>query len=203
MKTGQILFFNTPTDWSQVPVLDISERVRPLPTEAKATGQICRSEDALLIRIVAEEVPVPPQEQGLLAMPCRDSCLEFFLRPVERELRYINFEWNANGSLYLGIGSGPADLIRIVPREDQKQRLFSPVIQQSATGWEIVFKIPYTFILEFFPDFEITPGTVMYGNFYKCGDLLPEPHYLAWNPILREGKYLFHTPQEFGKLCVM
>jgi hypothetical protein len=136
-------------------------------------------------------------------MPCNDSCLEFFLRPVAQQMRYLNFEWNPGGSLYLGIGSCPADLLRIVPSDAQKERLFAPVIQQKPTGWEISFQIPYTFIRCFFPDFEITPGCTLYGNFYKCGDRLPIPHYLAWNPILREGKYLFHTPAEFGKFTVI
>ena len=200
MKTARVIYSASPVDWSNIPALEIAERVRPHKTDVTAFGQICCTEDALHIRMVTKEQPFEPVEKGPLAMPCRDSCLEFFLRPVESQTRYFNFEWNAAGSLYLGTGSGPADLIRILPDEGQKARLFSPGIISRDDGWEITFKIPYALILQFFPDFKITPGSVMYGNLYKCGDNLPRPHYLAWNPILREGKYLFHTPQEFGKL---
>src|SRR3546814_9695772 len=37
------------------------------------------------------------------------------------------------------------------------------------------------------------------GNFYKCGDDLPEPHYVAWNPIDNPTPN-FHLPQYFGEL---
>jgi hypothetical protein len=39
----------------------------------------------------------------------------------------------------------------------------------------------------------------MGANFYKCGDELPTPHFLSWNPI--EWKEpSFHRPEQFGKL---
>ena len=41
-------------------------------------------------------------------------------------------------------------------------------------------------------------GKKFYGNFYKCGDLTPHPHYLAWSPVT-EGK-TFHRPEDFGEL---
>lgn len=34
-------------------------------------------------------------------------------------------------------------------------------------------------------------------NFYKCGDDLPKPHYLCWNPIKSETPD-FHLPEFFG-----
>jgi hypothetical protein len=37
------------------------------------------------------------------------------------------------------------------------------------------------------------------ANFYKCGDDLPEPHFLAWNMINTEEPD-FHRPEFFGTL---
>jgi hypothetical protein len=37
------------------------------------------------------------------------------------------------------------------------------------------------------------------GNFYKCGDNLPRPHFLAWNNIQSEEPN-FHLSAFFGDL---
>ena len=39
----------------------------------------------------------------------------------------------------------------------------------------------------------------MYGNFFKCGDLTEQAHYLSWNPVTSEQPD-FHRPQDFGLL---
>lgn len=39
------------------------------------------------------------------------------------------------------------------------------------------------------------------GNFYKCGDLTAEPHYLSWSPIAFE-RPNFHLPEFFGELLL-
>lgn len=199
MKEGNIRLCREPICWDTLPVFDIAERVRPQEAPVQARAQICRTENAFHIRLQAEEAQILAREQGPLAMPCNDSCLEFFLRPTE-SLRYMNFEWNPGGALYLGIGTGPADLLRIVPAEWQIKKLFAPSLDRPENSWQVTFQIPYSFIRGFFPDFAPEKATHIYGNFYKCGDKLDKPHYFAWNPILREGQYLFHTPEEFGKL---
>lgn len=196
MKEGQLFFVKEPIDWTKLPVFEISEQVRPCEP-VQATGQICRTSAAFHIRLQATEPQILAREQGPLAMPCKDSCLEFFLRPDE-SLRYMNFEWNPNGALYLGIGTCPADLLRIAPADWQISKHLNPQITRQGSTWQVEFQIPYTFIKCFFPDFDPVKTTQIRGNFYKCGDDLDKPHFLAWNPILREGKYLFHTPEEFG-----
>ena len=199
MKQGIVFFSSEPVDWSSLPLFEISEQVYPCDVPVLAQAQICRTEHAFVIRLQAQEPQIRAQEQGPLAMPCRDSCLEFFLSPTP-SLRYLNFEWNPAGALYLGIGTGPADLMRIVPSPTQIKTLFSPEITQQEHWWQIIFTVPYTFIQKFFPDFFPDANQTIRGNFYKCGDNLDRPHYLAWSPITREGKYLFHTPMEFGVL---
>ena len=37
------------------------------------------------------------------------------------------------------------------------------------------------------------------ANFYKCGDNMPQKHYLSWHPIEIE-KPNFHRPDHFGTL---
>ena len=187
-------------DWSALPVLPITEQVRPTASEAQANAQIGYDENYLYIRLTAEEEEIRREETAPLGMPCRDSCLEFFFRPEETDLRYINFEFNPNGCLYLGFGSGPGNLFRIVVSDAKRQALFAPALTIGAGKWEVQFRVPYTFICHFFPNFSAYPGKLLPANFYKCGDLLEKPHYLAWNMITRTGTGLFHTPEEFGTL---
>ena len=64
-------------------------------------------------------------------------------------------------------------------------------------AWELALSLPYTL-------FQGTvlspkPGDTMHGNFYKCGDELPEPHFLSWHPI-HTPQPDFHRPDWFGEL---
>ena len=45
-------------------------------------------------------------------------------------------------------------------------------------------------------------GRTMRANFYKCGDLLPRPHFLSWNAISLP-RPDFHCPEFFGTLRFM
>ena len=200
MKEAYIPYVEEPIDWSRIPSLPIAEHVRLRETSAKAFGQICYSATALHIRLTAFEPEIRKEESGPLCMPCRDSCLEFFFCPDEQDLRYFNFEFNPKGCMYLGFGTGPADLIRLVLSEAKQQAWFSPVTEEKADSWSVSFRVPYTFVRQFFPDFSVKTPKAIRGNFYKCGDSLEQPHFLAWNKITREGVGLFHTPSQFGRL---
>ena len=200
MKEAIISYLPSGINWSALPALDISEHVRPTESDACAYAQICYTDEALMLHLSATEQEIRQEESGLLGMPCQDSCLEFFIRPLEEDIRYINFEFSPRCCMYLGFGSGPEDLYRLTVDEEQRDALFAPVAQLRSDGWDLYFRIPYTFLQTFFPGFRATSGTAIRANFYKCGDLLEKPHYLAWNPIYRQGSCRFHTPAEFGRL---
>lgn len=200
MKTAQLLRVSGPVDWNSLPRIEIDAPIAPSLSPATAYAQICASEEALLLHLSATEPEIRAEETGPLAETCEDSCLEFFFRPMAEDMRYFNLEFNPNGCLFLGFGSCIEDLLRIVPEEAQKKTLFCPEILRREDGWEIFFRVPYSFIKGFFPEFRVEPGKALYCNFYKCGDSLRQPHYLTWNPIMRQGISRFHTPAEFGRL---
>ena len=48
-------------------------------------------------------------------------------------------------------------------------------------------------------NFTLESGKIIRANFYKCGDLTPQEHYLSWNPMTSETP-AFHRPCDFGLL---
>ena len=125
-----------------------------------------------------------------------DSCVEFFFAPRADGL-YYNLECTCTGKLYLCIGEGRHG------REFLPETAYSAISRRPSLGvepfglregpadWEVALDIPAsTFGLDGFS------GLQARGNFYKCGDRLPVPHYLSWAPIATP-KPDFHRPEFF------
>jgi hypothetical protein len=129
-----------------------------------------------------------------------DSCMEFFLAPDPGNPRkYLNWEFNPAGGMYLAIGTSRFD--RSALHEKNYRELFQVKTNAYAKGWNLEFNIPLTFLRRFFPSLEFTPGNVMRGNFYKCGDNTARPHFGCWSPIDLP-KPDFHCPDFFGALAI-
>lgn len=195
MKTYTILKRPETLDWANIPTALIDIHLQKECVDISATGQLCYDEEALYVRLAAKEKNIRAEYTGLLDQPCQDSCLEFFFSPIEGDSRYFNIEFNPNHCLYLGIGSSIHDLVRLIPQKD----VLSPQATRTCDGWEITYHIPFEFIRRFFPDFNPTSGTKIRGNFYKCGDLTVQKHYLCWNKI-NSVPVSFHRPCDFGIL---
>lgn len=177
--------------WENIPCAHIDTLLWSPSVPIEATAQLCYDESALYVRLSTCETYIRAEETSIIGAPCQDSCLEFFFSPDTE--RYFNIEFNPNGCMYLGFGGN--DLIRLLPEDST----ITPVIERFKDGWLVEYSVPVTFIRQFFPDFSLQSGKTMRGNFYKCGDLTVQPHYLAWNPINSETP-CFHRPQDFGQL---
>ena len=195
MKTYTISKKTAPFAWENVPALGIDVPLWGTDTSVTAQAQLCYDDKALYVRLSAVEDNIRAEETGPLGEPSDDSCLEFFFSPDPEDARYFNVEFNPNGCVYLGFGSDRYNLLRLIP---ETQSIF-PEIQRTADGWELKYSIPYAFIRQFFPTFNPVSGGTMHANFYKCGDLKPQRHYLCWNRIEQE-KPDYHLRQFFGTL---
>ena len=69
--------------------------------------------------------------------------------------------------------------------------------EPSIIHWELIAVIPFTAFI--YDEISFLSATRVRANFYKCGDNLTEPHYLAWNNI-KSAKPDFHLPEFFGTL---
>lgn len=128
-----------------------------------------------------------------------DSCVEFFFEPHPGG-PYYNLECTCTGKILLCIGAGrhgreflpETAYAGIVRRPSLGTEPFG--LLEQPTAWTVALDIPAaTFGLDSFA------GLQARGNFYKCGDGLPVPHYLSWAPIAT-AKPDFHRPEYFDTL---
>lgn len=184
-------------DWAVVPAVELKHTgwLEACPIEAKA--QACCDGENLWVRMEAKETPIRATLTGKLDAVCTDSCLEFFLAPRVEDARYLNFEFNPLGTLYLGFGGERATRVRQIVKDAEKTFCPSPFLTEE--GWGIKFRIPLSFLRIYFP--EISFRGEMHCNFYKCGDLTEVPHYLAWAPLSSETPD-YHRRQDFGILRI-
>lgn len=193
MREYTITYTKEAPDWENIPKLDIDTVLWTEPAPIDAWAQICRDDRALHVRLSAIEPYIRAENRDPMQEPCEDSCLEFFFCPDPEDNRYFNIEFNPNGLMYLGFGSGAHDLIRLMPEDEP----ITPHVVRTANGWNLTYSVPYSLILRFFPNFQPVSGGCIRANCFKCGNLTVHPHYLSWNPVTSE-KPAFHRPEDFG-----
>jgi hypothetical protein len=132
-----------------------------------------------------------------------DSCLEFFVNPMpEKGLSYLNFENNSLSAMLCGVHNGEIDgQPEGYCAADFRMRLTRVPVDEKRLFWSVRFFIPFSYIKRWFPDFNPVPGMKITGNFYKCGDLCPIPHYLSWSPVVWPSPS-FHRPECFGEIIL-
>ncbi|MDN5285403.1 MAG: hypothetical protein JWR38_1677 [Mucilaginibacter sp.] len=131
----------------------------------------------------------------------KDNCVEFFVS-FGHEREYYNLEFNCFGICLMGYGSGrtprehlPVNIINKIKRTI----LIKTADESAATNfeWQITLAIPTeVFAYSNLSSFNKKDGR---GNFFKCGDDLPDPHFLTWNAI-KSADPDFHLPEFFGTL---
>ena len=180
-------------DWSKVPVAPIDNHLWLEPANIACTAQVCYDETAMYVRMTAKEQNIRAEETELLGMPCLDSCLEFFFRPFENSMRYINIELNPNCCMWLGYRNKENKLIRI----EEPSSILDAKAVRTEDGWEVTYRVPAALIAKYFDGFKFESGKNLPANFYKCGDLTVQKHYIAWN-IIEQETPAFHVPEWFG-----
>jgi len=183
--------------WENIPAADLEYMTNWTEyTDITTSVRMCCDDEALYIKFAAKEAEIRAESSGPLGSPCCDSCFEFFFSPYLGDDRYINIEFNPNTSMHLGFGGESKTRVRCLLKDMAR---FDPKVEYISDGWTLEYKVPYEFIRMFFPDFKTDSGCEFRGNFYKCGDKTPHPHYLTWNHVTTEHPN-FHRPSDFGSL---
>jgi len=131
----------------------------------------------------------------------KDNCVEFFIS-FGAEKEYYNIEINCVGICLMGYGYDRVNrkiLSKNIINKIRKTIIIKSSVQPASTNfaWQITLVIP----IEVFKynNLKSLVGKNVRGNFFKCGDELPIPHFLTWNRIYAENPD-FHLPEFFGQL---
>ena len=140
---------------------------------------------------------------------CRDSCVEFFVRPRPGS-GYLNFEINCGGTLlayyiedWTKTTNGFAKFtpLTLQDAENISIRHSMPEVTEpeitEPVNWTIELFIPFSLISKYTGAQPPVAGERWRGNFYKCGDETSHPHWAAWS---RVPELNFHDPDAFGEL---
>ena len=140
--------------------------------------------------------------------PYTDSCVEFFAIPGEGG-EYYNLELNCIGKGTFAGGAQRTDRTRYaddvlaqIRRESTLgSEAFGTKTLADNGGEPYTWKLTVALPIELYSLSEVKPlkGRTIKANFYKCGDNMPQKHYLSWHPIRIE-KPNFHRPDHFGTL---
>jgi len=131
----------------------------------------------------------------------KDNCVEFFIA-FDDDRGYYNFEFNCLGSIKVGFGkdrhkrrSLPPDILMSIA--DNMEISISNTGAGNLIRWTLTLILPSDVF--FYHKQHLLGGTTCRANFTKCGDSLPNPHFLSWVDIPTPTPD-FHQPSYFGKL---
>lgn len=173
------------------------------PYQPKVSFRIGHHDNQIWIKFYIGEAHVLAMRTTTNSATHRDSCLEFFVDPLQ-DGNYYNFEFNAIGVTHLAYGPSRKDREFVDPAIIEEQIKIEsslgkdPFLEVSGEiTWDMTVVIPAA-------TFTQTKSLSLKGlkskaNFYKCGDETSKPHYLSWNPVGTE-RPDFHQPLFFGNL---
>ena len=171
------------------------------PYKPRVSFKIAWAEGCLILQYRVREKTVKAEFSSLNDPVYRDSCVEFFISPDGES--YFNLEINCIGTTYMARGTS-RETSRPLNAEQTDSILCISSLgntpfpeRESVSPWELTVLLPLA-LFGGTPLKEPAGGTFR-GNFYKCGDDLSEPHFLAWNDIRTESPD-FHRPEFFGAI---
>lgn len=188
-------------DWNAIPAAPIDTYLWLEGYTPAAEARLVYIEDmGFVLRMTCAEQNPKAVYKAYNEPVYTDSCLEFFADWLG-DGRYVNMEMNARGALLSCVG---ADRHARVPIRDLTGGDIFPVVGRMDNGlWSVTAVIPCD-LLKAILGVDTLPfgaGYTFRGNFYKCGDETPIPHYGMWNPVGTANPD-FHRPEFFGTLIM-
>jgi hypothetical protein len=166
-----------------------------------AAFSISHYDQGIYLRFVVTEPFLRVKTRKINGKVHQDNCVEFFIA-FGNDGNYYNFEFNCLGSLKVAYG------------KSRQHRRFLPVhllnslsdnicisMDNAAAGkaikWEISIVLPISVFCH--SNKQQLSGEACAVNFAKCGDCLPQPHYLSWAKLYSPQPD-FHQPKSFGQV---
>ncbi len=164
---------------------------------------LARSSDAFHVFMECNEKEIRALQTEQNGPIYTDSCLEFYFRPSEKSDLYLNIEVNPKGVIFFSVGSQRQDRFLITSDGPKELNLIAKIQLENSEcpGWQICYDLPFNLIKKYVPPFDGTEQA-MWGNFYKCGNGLSQPHWGCWSPV-DTPKPDFHRPEYFGRFFMI
>ena len=170
--------------------------VKEFPAIPKTAVTVSYDDANLYFHLVSDETHLRAVETRHNTPVCQDSCMEVFLQYApDTDDRYVNLEINPNGAVFAGLCYCRERAEKIDPSDIDMLGVDVRVLDNR---WEIDLTVPKEFIQKQIPTYRHGKGSVLRGNFYKCGDLTDHPHYGCFQNIVWEHPD-FHRPEFFAE----
>lgn len=131
-----------------------------------------------------------------------DNCVEFFIQ-FDNDPNYYNFEFNCLGSIKAAYGTDRHNRSFVTEEQlkkiEQGLKLTICSDEQNRISWRLSAQLNAdTFC---FSNLQSLHGIGCRVNATKCGDSLPQPHFLSWVKI-ETPEPDFHRPEYFRHLTL-
>lgn len=162
---------------------------------------IAHTGDAILLKYFVKENSVRICCQTNNGPVHEDNCVEFFIS-FDDETEYYNLEFNSIGICFAAFGKSRGDR-QLLPQESIARIRRMAQIESSTEEevrqviWQLTLVIPMDVFL--YHNISQLREKNCKVNFYKCGDALPQPHFLSWKRVAAESPD-FHLPEFFGEM---
>jgi hypothetical protein len=150
--------------------------------QPEASFVMAHGKDAIYLKYYIKEPTIKAEYLNINDPVFEDSCVEFFIA-FDDDSQYYNLEFNCVGTCRGQYGPSKTE------REFLCPSLLKTILHQTQIKghgneqieWELTLSIPLT-VFSYHPEISLESCRAR-GNFYKCGDGLPEPHYMCWSNI--------------------
>jgi hypothetical protein len=165
----------------------------------KVNFRIGHTGDKIVLKFYVEEEAVRAIVTNINGPVHTDSCVEFFVSVDGKN--YYNFEFNCIGTPHVAWGEGRNNRIKLGEEVIRTIAVESTLgnspfeTRQGGFKWELTIIIPIECFVHN-PDQKLS-GLKASANFYKCGDDLPVPHFVTWNPV-GTTQPDYHRPEFFA-----
>lgn len=196
-KEGDLKALSAMMDKLQHQVIDITSWA-DYAYKPGVSFAIAHTDDSVVLKYYVKEKDIQAKHNKINEAVYKDSCVEFFI--AFDEGGYYNFEFNCIGNCLCGYGPAKQDREALPVAQLQRIKYQATIHRTSAQAnaeWELLVVIP----VDVFSIHSLSSlkGLTATANFYKCGDELPEPHYVSWTKI-ETAQPDFHQPKYFGEL---
>lgn len=197
MKEYKVKITDKP-DWRKIEKAYINEYVWGGDYRPKAYAQLAFvPKKGFVCRLTAYEKDPKAIYYNDMEPVYKDSCLEFFAR--YKKGGYVNCEINSNGAILSAYGEGRGER---VPLDKLAGHFPAVKVKKDKDKWSAEVVVDLEIIKAVYGTSVFKENSVIYCNFFKCGDDCDVVHYGSYSPIGAE-KPDFHRPEYFAKMTLV